>query len=89
MAKRLALHLEHAVCREEAQDAAERFGVGADGRREVGASSGGCLLVQRVGDAEAGDHVKASMQTIPARNLLQCSERIRLNHGTLLRIVFT
>jgi hypothetical protein len=59
MAERVtSLHLEHAMCRKEAKDASERVGVGADGRREVGGGSG--RLVQRVCDAEVGNHVKAS-----------------------------
>jgi hypothetical protein len=51
MAKRVtSLHLEDAMCRKEAKEAAERIGVGADGCCEVGASSGR-VLVQSVRDA--------------------------------------
>src|SRR5918998_108092 len=85
MAEHVALHLEHAVCCKEAQYTAECVRVGTDGSREVG-SGAGCLL-QRVCDTEVGNHVKASGQTIAARNLCQRSERIWLNHGTLLGIV--
>lgn len=65
MSERLALNLEYAVRREEAQDAAERVGLGADGRREIG--GGSRRLLQRVRDAEFGDRVKASRQSIAAR----------------------
>jgi hypothetical protein len=58
MNERVALQLEYAVCREEAQYAVESVGLGAHGLRETGGVSG--RLVQRVRDAEVGDHVKAS-----------------------------
>jgi hypothetical protein len=70
----ISLHLEHAVCRKEAKNAAERVGVGAYGRCEVGGGSG--RLVQRVCDAEVCGHVKASRQAIASRHLLHSIERI-------------
>ena len=70
VAEGIALTLEHAVRGEEAQDAAERVGVGADRRRELGGGAG--RLVQRVGDAEVGDDVQAARQAVAARDLYHC-----------------
>ena len=71
---RIPLQLEHAVSGQETQDAAQGLGVGADRGREIGHRAG--TLVEGVGDAQVGDHVKASREGVPARDLEQPVERI-------------
>ena len=61
----VAVELEHAVGREQAQHPAKGVGVGADDRREVAGGAG--RRIQRVGDAELGDDVQAARQGIAAR----------------------
>ena len=82
VAEFIVLRLKHSVRSKEAQDAAERIGVGTDRRRKV--SSRSRCFVQHIGDAEVGDYVQAPRQKIAGCHLYQCIKRIGFSHGTPL-----